>query len=334
MATLDAIGIVSRDIAESCRFYRTLGVDVAGAAEGEDHFEAMLPERPAAHVRHGGADPQARSRVARGPRAARRRRSRSSATTPPKSTRRTRRLTEAGFTGKTAPYDAFWGQRYADVVDPDGNVVAPLRAAVVSVIHVGTSGWSYPSWRGDFYPADADPKTFLSLLRRALRHGRAEHDRLPAAGRGAVRALGGADARRVHVRGEDAADAARPRRHVRRARPARSATGSARCGSSCRAPRDDGLLTFLQGSLPPELHVAYDFRHESWDGVGGLVRVNDFDAEPFRYIRLREPPYSDDDLRGLAQPPAAAGVRVLPARGRGDRAGVRRARLTVRMTDA
>jgi hypothetical protein len=25
MATLDAIGIVSRDIAESCRFYRALG---------------------------------------------------------------------------------------------------------------------------------------------------------------------------------------------------------------------------------------------------------------------------------------------------------------------
>ncbi len=74
-----------------------------------------------------------------------------------------------------------------------------------------------------------------------------------------------------------------------------------------QSARDDGLLTFLQGSLPPELEVAYDFRHESWDGVEGLVRVNDFDAEPFRYIRLREPPYSDDDLRTLARrlrPPA------------------------------
>ena len=73
------------------------------------------------------------------------------------------------------------------------------------------------------------------------------------------------------------------------------------------SPRDDGLLTFLQGSLPPELDVAYDFRHESWDDVDGLVRVNDFDAERFRYIRLREPPYSEDDLRGLTQrlrPPA------------------------------
>ena len=37
------------------------------------------------------------------------------------------------------------------------------------------------------------------------------------------------------------------------------------------------------------------------------VRVNDFEAEPFRYMRLREPPYSDDELRSLAahlRPPA------------------------------
>ena len=74
------------------------------------------------------------------------------------------------------------------------------------------------------------------------------------------------------------------------------------------AARDEGLLTFVHGSLPPELEVAFDFRHESWEGgVDGVVQVNDFDAEPFRYIRLREPPYSDDDLLGLAQrlrPPA------------------------------
>jgi uncharacterized protein YecE (DUF72 family) len=74
-----------------------------------------------------------------------------------------------------------------------------------------------------------------------------------------------------------------------------------------QSARDDGLLAFLQGSLPTDLDVAYDFRHESWDDVGGIVRVNDFDAEPFRYIRMREPPYSDDDLLALAErlrPPA------------------------------
>ena len=30
------------------------------------------------------------------------------------------------------------------------------------------------------------------------------------------------------------------------------------------------------------------------------MRVDDPDAEPFRYLRLREPPYSDDDLRSVA----------------------------------
>ena len=31
-----------------------------------------------------------------------------------------------------------------------------------------------------------------------------------------------------------------------------------------------------------------------------VVRTGDTGAEPFRYVRLREPPYSDDDLRRVA----------------------------------
>ena len=34
-----------------------------------------------------------------------------------------RDLTKAGYTGEQAPYDAFWGARYAVVQDPDGNPV-------------------------------------------------------------------------------------------------------------------------------------------------------------------------------------------------------------------
>ncbi|MES9537391.1 VOC family protein [Spirillospora sp. NPDC049024] len=30
-------------------------------------------------------------------------------------------LTEAGYTGVKEPWDAFWGMRYATVLDPDGN---------------------------------------------------------------------------------------------------------------------------------------------------------------------------------------------------------------------
>lgn len=33
------------------------------------------------------------------------------------------RLTQAGYQGPLRPYDAPWGQRYATLLDPDGNIV-------------------------------------------------------------------------------------------------------------------------------------------------------------------------------------------------------------------
>ena len=65
------------------------------------------------------------------------------------------------------------------------------------------------------------------------------------------------------------------------------------------SPRDDGLLALLLGST--DLRLALDLRDESWAGVdvAPAVRVNDLDADgPFRYLRFREPPYSDDQLDG------------------------------------
>ncbi|HVN61063.1 MAG TPA: hypothetical protein VMT59_07350, partial [Gaiellaceae bacterium] len=43
MTHLAAIGIVSGDVVESARFYRTLGLEVPEPTEGEDHFEITLP---------------------------------------------------------------------------------------------------------------------------------------------------------------------------------------------------------------------------------------------------------------------------------------------------
>ena len=66
---------------------------------------------------------------------------------------------------------------------------------------------------------------------------------------------------------------------------------------------DPGLLALLFGSLDPGLRVAFDFHHESWDGVDVSpgIRVNDWDADaPFRYLRFRDPPYSDDELEHFA----------------------------------
>jgi uncharacterized protein YecE (DUF72 family) len=175
------------------------------------------------------------------------------------------------------------------------------REAGTPAIHVGTSGWSYPSWRGGFYPGGADPKTFLSFY--AERFDTVELNttgyRLPAEEQFARWAEQTPDgftfAVKMPLRRLD-----RVGTFVERVDALGSRLGPVRIVVA--AARDEGLLEFLRGSLPPELEVAYDFRHESWDeGVDGVVRVNDFDAEPFRYIRLREPPYSEDALADVAQ---------------------------------
>ena len=180
--------------------------------------------------------------------------------------------------------------------------------STVAGLHVGTSGWSYPSWRGDFYPDGADPKTFLSFY--------AEHFdtvelnttgyRLPAEDQFARWAeqtpAGFTFAVKMPLTRLDRVPV-----FVERVQALGDRLGSLRI--VVQNARDEGLLTFLEGSLPPDLPVAYDFRHESWTDAGDLdlVRVDDLDAEPFRYIRLREPPYSEEVLEELAarlRPPA------------------------------
>src|SRR5438105_4490849 len=77
---------------------------------------------------------------------------------------------------------------------------------------------------------------------------------------------------------------------------------------SVKSARDEGLVELLLGSLDPSLRLAFDLEHPSWDGIeprlaeAGAVRVNDLEADAsFRYVRLREPPYSDDDLARWAE---------------------------------
>ena len=67
-------------------------------------------------------------------------------------------------------------------------------------------------------------------------------------------------------------------------------------------PRDEGLLRLLTDSLDPELEYAWEFRHESWADVDVPVRVNSLEGHaPFRYLRLREPPYDEAALEQWAE---------------------------------
>ena len=163
-------------------------------------------------------------------------------------------------------------------------------------VSVGTSGWSYPSWRPDFYPAGTDPAGFLAFY--ASRFPTVELNttgyRLPAEDqfrRWAAQVPDGFEfAPKLpghRLRGLD--------EFAARARALGDRLGPVRV--SLKNARDDGVLELLLGSLDPGLRLAFDLEHPSWAGVeerlgeAGAVRVNDLDhPAPFRYLRRRDAP--------------------------------------------
>jgi catechol 2,3-dioxygenase-like lactoylglutathione lyase family enzyme len=122
---LNAIGIVASDLAQSIRFYRLLGLDVPETPD-EPHIDTLLPNGmrlmldPEDTVR--SFDPEW-SRATGNQLALA-----FECASPAEVDEVYARLTEAGFRGEREPFDAFWGQRYASVLDPDG-VPVDLYAA-------------------------------------------------------------------------------------------------------------------------------------------------------------------------------------------------------------
>ena len=181
-------------------------------------------------------------------------------------------------------------------------------ARTVAGLHVGTSGWSYPSWKPGFYPADSRPDEFLRHY--ASRFDTVELNttgyRLPAEEQfdrwAAATPEGFTFAVKMPPRGfrEVSTFEERVRRLGDRLGPVRAVV---------QQPRDEGLLPFFLGSIDPAIRYAFDFRHETWDvaevdeqlAEAGAVRVNALDASaPFRYLRFRDPPYDDAGLERIA----------------------------------
>jgi uncharacterized glyoxalase superfamily protein PhnB len=117
--SLDAIGIVSKDLAASIRFYGLLGVKFP-EPDG-DHLEATLPNGLRLMLDTlelmKKLDPEWTEPKGHRMGLAFR------CTSPAEVDAVYAKVTTAGYLSKTAPWDAFWGQRYAQVLDPDGNVV-------------------------------------------------------------------------------------------------------------------------------------------------------------------------------------------------------------------
>ena len=119
---LDVVGIVVEDMARSLAFYRQLGIDVPDAADAEPHVEVSIPGGirlawdTTETIRSFLPDYVAPSGSPRMGLAFR-------LDDPADVDATYERVVAAGYHGHKAPWDAFWGQRYALIHDPDGNSV-------------------------------------------------------------------------------------------------------------------------------------------------------------------------------------------------------------------
>jgi uncharacterized glyoxalase superfamily protein PhnB len=118
---LDMIGLTVSNINESVRFYRTLGWEIPDPKEGEPYHETTLPNGLRVSWNDvemmKGIDPEWQQPVGQSIGLG------FLCESVEDVDAKYKEIQEAGFVGRRDPWDAFWGQRYAQVADPDGNVV-------------------------------------------------------------------------------------------------------------------------------------------------------------------------------------------------------------------
>jgi uncharacterized protein YecE (DUF72 family) len=196
----------------------------------------------------------------------------------------------------------------------EGRDAAPSATERARLL-AGASGFSFASWRPGFYPAGAKPADFLGLYAERLPTVELNGTfyRLPAADQFARWAAGVPDGFRFAVKAPKAVSVGGfldgVPRLCERARALGDRLGPLLVRLGDHKPRDDAFLAALLDAIDDDLEVALDPRDPSWDGIEpelerwpNVVRVNQLDSPaPFRYLRLREPPYDDDALRGWAE---------------------------------
>jgi catechol 2,3-dioxygenase-like lactoylglutathione lyase family enzyme len=124
----DVIGVVVSDMAASLAFYRRLGLEIPAEADTEPHVECALPgglrlawdtRETILSFHQSWTAPSGGARISLA----------FACDSPAEVDATYAMLIDAGSEGHLEPWDAFWGQRYASVLDPDGNGVdlfAPL----------------------------------------------------------------------------------------------------------------------------------------------------------------------------------------------------------------
>lgn len=181
----------------------------------------------------------------------------------------------------------------------------------MSRLLAGTSGWSYPSWRPGFYPADLAPDGFLAFYAARLPavELNATKYRLPSEEQFRRWADQVPEGFRFAVKAPDRIER-RLEAFEERVRALGAALGCVRVVHE--APRDDGWLELLLGSADPGIRYALDLRDPSWDGVEphlatrDWVRVGDESgAAGWCYLRRRELTWAADTISAIVDADAA-----------------------------
>lgn len=122
MASLNTVSITVKDLGLSLSFYRTLGLAIPEGQDNEHHVEytsengysiGFIPETTALQTTPNWKAPTGDNRIGL----------QFAFSSSAEVDETYAKLVTAGHRSFKEPWDAFWGQRFAQVMDPDGNNV-------------------------------------------------------------------------------------------------------------------------------------------------------------------------------------------------------------------
>jgi uncharacterized protein YecE (DUF72 family) len=198
-------------------------------------------------------------------------------------------------------------------------------------LHVGTSGWAYPEWRGEFYPPGLPQAQFLSFYGEALgacevnatfyrAQSASTFERWAAAVPPEFRFTVKAHRRLTYKRqlAPDAAAEAVTREFLASLAPLGDKLGCVLLQVPEFVERDDAALAGLLDVLPADTRFALELQHGSWQAPeveamaaerGGTVCIREeagaslpsLPPGPLAYVRLKGEHYDDAARNGLRE---------------------------------
>lgn len=200
----------------------------------------------------------------------------------------------------------------------------------IVMLYAGTSGWAYPSWKPEFYPAKLPPAKFLSHYATRLNTVEVNYtfrrfptekllrgwiEATPAGFQFAVKA----NQKITHVaRLRNVAEFTRDFLNALQPLDAEKKLGPVLFQLPPFLRCDVVLLKEFLAGLPRSVRTAFEFRHESWfseEVYGALRQANaalcnaesekletpDVQTADFAYLRLRKAEYSPKERKELDQ---------------------------------